>query len=108
MREMGRLGGRRRLQTLTPRRRREIARKASLARWGKTSTKTTSNFAAELRWLSEHRAAFLGRWVALDGSRLVASGSSAKEVYLAARRAGVQVPFVEQLQNPHELPFGGW
>lgn len=108
MREMGRLGGRRRMYTLTPQRRREIARNASLARWGKTSAKATGNFAAELRWLSQHRGEYLGQWVALDGSRLLAAGSSAREVYLAARRAGVRVPFVEQVQHLEELPFGGW
>ena len=40
--------------------------------------------------------------------RLVASGSNAREVYLAARRAGIRVPFVEQILRPDELPFGGW
>lgn len=108
MSEMGRLGGKRRMQTLTSQRRREIARKASLARWAKASPKATKNFGAELGWLSQHRGEYVGQWVALDGARLVASGSSAKEVYLAARRAGVTVPFVEQVQPPDELPCGGW
>jgi hypothetical protein len=110
MSEMGRLGGKRRMQTLTSQRRREIARKAGLARWAKTSSNAAghSGFSAELGWLSQHREEYLGQWVALDGGRLVASGSSAKQVYLAARRAGVTVPFVEQVQPPDDLPFGGW
>jgi hypothetical protein len=108
MSEMGRLGGKRRMQTLTSQRRREIARKAGLARWAKVSPKTASHFGAELGWLSRHREEYLGQWVALDGARLVASGSSAREVYLAARRAGVMVPFVDQVQPPDDLPFGGW
>jgi hypothetical protein len=96
------------MHTLTPQRRREIARKAGLARWAKTSAETGGNFAAELRWLSRHRQKYLGQWVALDGSRFVAAGSSVRKVYLAARRVGVKVPFVEQVPRPDELPFGGW
>ncbi len=104
---MGRWGGKRRVQTLISQRRREIARKAGLARWATTSPKAATRFGAELGWLSQYREEYLGRWVALDGARLVASGSSAREVYLAALSVGVTVPFVEQVQPPDELPFGG-
>ena len=113
MREMGRLGGKRRMATLTPERRRQIARMAALARWAskrsvKTSSSEAGSFANELRWLAQHKDQYLGKWVALEGNRLLASGASAREVYLAARRAGVQVPFVEQVQPLDNLPFGGW
>jgi general stress protein YciG len=37
--ELGRQGGKKRSQNLTPERRREIARKAALARWSKSSKK---------------------------------------------------------------------
>ena len=96
---------------ITPERRRQIAKKAALARWAKVrrghAPAERNTFASELRWLAEHKDQYLGRWVALDGDRLVASGASAREVYLAARRAGVRVPFVEQVQAPDDLPFGG-
>ena len=62
----------------------------------------------ELRWLKEHRHEYIGQWVALDGARLLAHGTNAREVFRAAREAGVKAPFVEQILPADELPFGGW
>ncbi len=113
MREMGRAGGRRRTETLSVEQRRAIARTASLARWRRArsvpaSITSADGFAQSLRWLSSHRKRYAGKWVALAGDRLIASGSSALEVYQAARSAGVTIPFVEQVRPMEELPFGGW
>ena len=113
MREMGRLGGKRRTKTLSAARRRAIARKAGLTRWAKVSsakrpTASAHDFAGEIQWLSRRRKRYVGKWVALDGDRLIAAGSHAKEVYQAARRAGVEVPFVEQIRPADKLPFAGW
>ncbi len=62
----------------------------------------------ELRWLKEHRHEYPEQWVALDGDRLVGHGPNAREVYAAARAAGVKSPFVEFISAADELPFGGW
>ena len=62
----------------------------------------------ELRWLREHRAEYASHWVALDGERLIASGTDAREVFTAARRSGVTRPLVVQVEPPDALPFGGW
>ena len=48
-----------------------------------------------LRLLDEHREEYSGQWVTLDGDRLIASGSTAKEVYSKAKAEGVEIPFVE-------------
>ncbi len=64
--------------------------------------------ANEIRWLREHREAYAGQWVALDGDRLIASGADAKEVFAAARRSGVARPLIVQVESGHELPFSGW
>ena len=40
-----------------------------------------------------------GQWIALDGDRLITSGSSAKEVYSKAKAEGVEIPFVELVTN---------
>lgn len=62
-----------------------------------------------LRWLDENRQNYLGLWVALDGSRLIASGGSAREVFGRAKALGIDSPFVE-LVTPEEAPpfSGGW
>jgi hypothetical protein len=59
----------------------------------------------ELRWLKEHRREYVGQWVALDGDRLVSHGPDARAVYLAAREAGVEIPFVAHVDPPDPLPF---
>ena len=65
--------------------------------------------AKSLRWLHENREKYSGQWVALGGDRLIASGSTAKEVYSKATAEGVEIPFVEVVTNPEPVPFtGGW
>jgi hypothetical protein len=67
----------------------------------------TNGASKELRWLEEHRHEYIGQWVALDGDRLVAHGTNAREVFQAAREAGVKVPFIEQILPTDDMPFGG-
>ena len=61
----------------------------------------------EFQWLREHGKEYGGHWVALDGDRLVASGTTAKPVVLAARRSGVS-PLIHYVEPLDALPFGGW
>lgn len=62
----------------------------------------------EWQWLAEHQEQYRGQWVALSGDQLIAYGESAREVYLAARRAGVEIPAVIHIPSEPELPFGEW
>ena len=62
----------------------------------------------EQQWLKDHAAEYAGLWVALDGNRLISSGNDGRQVFDEARKAGVRVPFVVQVESPDELPFGGW
>ena len=62
----------------------------------------------ELRWIEEHRAEYVGQWVAVRGDRLLSSGSDGREVYEAARAAGDERPFVTRVEAADELPFAGW
>jgi Family of unknown function (DUF5678) len=62
----------------------------------------------ELRWIEEHRAEYVGQWVAVRGDRLLSSGPNGKEVYEAARAAGDERPFVTKVEPADELPFAGW
>jgi hypothetical protein len=66
------------------------------------------NLSRELQWLATHRHEYLGQWVALEGDRLLAHGTNAREVFQQARQAGVASPFIEQILPIDELPFGGW
>jgi hypothetical protein len=62
----------------------------------------------EMRWLSEHQAAYAGQWVALDAERLLSHGTDARQVYAEAHAAGVAVPFVAYIEAPDECQWGGW
>ena len=62
----------------------------------------------EQAWLTQHHAAYAGAWVALQGARLVACGSSAQQVLDAARSDGYDQPLVVHIPGEPPLPFGGW
>lgn len=66
------------------------------------------DFRLEQQWIEKNRAVFGGMWVALCGDYLIASGTSAKEVYLRAKDAGVRSPLVTRVEPVDEAPFGGW
>ena len=63
---------------------------------------------AEHVWLQQHEAEYRGAWVALEGSELIASGPTLKEVMETARKLGHPHPLVHRIPNEPELPFGGW
>ena len=65
--------------------------------------------AKSLKWLHDNRQTYSGQWVALDGDRLIANGSTAKEVYSKAKAQDVEIPFVELVTDREPGPFtGGW
>ena len=55
-----------------------------------------------MRWIKERGAEYAGRWVALDGDRLIASGQTEAEVASAARADGAYLPLVIYLPRPDE------
>ena len=61
-----------------------------------------------MRWIKEHGAEYAGRWVALDGDRLIVSGRTEGEVASAARADGAYLPLVIYLprqDEPDEIGF---
>ena len=67
-----------------------------------------AEFAAEwertLFWLEQNKNDYAGRWVALDGDRLLVTGNSAREVYAALKTAGISGSFVTRVEHPDDLP----
>ena len=60
----------------------------------------------ERLWLAANWHKYLGRWIALDGDRLLAVGTCSREVF--AEVAGhTPAPLVIQVVE-HEMPFAGW
>jgi hypothetical protein len=62
----------------------------------------------EQQWIARNGAQYKGEWVALDGDRLVGHGENAMEIYNRARAQGVISPYLVEIPQEEELPFGGW
>src|SRR5882672_9302648 len=61
----------------------------------------------EMQWLAENRIQYVGQWVVVEGDRLIAHGPNSREVFQAAKQAGIEVPFLVQVEPEDQLPFGG-
>ncbi|MGH9831057.1 MAG: DUF5678 domain-containing protein [Blastocatellia bacterium] len=59
-------------------------------------------------WLKAHREEYAGRYVALDGDRLVGNGATIREAHDEARRQGIEHPFLTHISSANDAPFGGW
>jgi hypothetical protein len=64
-------------------------------------------FQLALKWIEENRKNFDGKFVVLDGDKLVACGDDSKTVYAEARAKGYKSPFLKRIKA-EVLPFGGW
>lgn len=62
----------------------------------------------EYNWLNEHAREYAGRWVALDGDRLIACGDKGAEVFAEAKAKGVDRPFLVHVEDPDGPPFAGF
>jgi hypothetical protein len=63
----------------------------------------------EYQWIKEHGGAYAGQWIALEGDKLFAHGSTAREVLNEAKKAGAKFPFIAKMDSPEDLYFtGGW
>ncbi len=67
----------------------------------------TEKFHLAMRWIDENREKYLGKWVCLDGDKLISSGIEAKEVFAEAKAKGIKIPFIEQVRKEETSPFWG-
>jgi hypothetical protein len=64
---------------------------------------------AEMTWASHPDAQFIGKWVVLQGDRVVASGSDPKQIYEDVRANGDSSPFLIFVSRDEQEPFAcGW
>lgn len=66
--------------------------------------KTTSeiDFSQTEEWLAQNSRAYIGKWVVLDGGRLIGFGDDPRPIVAKARAEGVSAPFVEFIQDDSE------
>jgi len=67
---------------------------------------SNERFHQEMKWLTENGHKFSGRWVALEGERLLAFGSTSREVF--SKVADLPQPPLVIRIDEDELPFAGW
>jgi len=63
------------------------------------------DISAEQIWIHEHRDEYAGQWVALKGDQLVHHSTNAKEVFAAAKAAGVLETLVVLVEPRRDHPF---
>jgi Family of unknown function (DUF5678) len=69
----------------------------------------SSDRSAELAWAANPDAAFAGKWVVLQGSEIIASGSDPKQLYEEARKKGESSTFLIFVAREEDQPFAdGW
>ena len=66
------------------------------------------SFFREQQWVEKHRGEYAGKWVALEGERLLGAGESARDVFQQAVDAGAKSPLVVKIDAADQPPFAGW
>ena len=64
---------------------------------------------AEMAWAASPDMQFIGKWVVLEGSQVVASGPNPIRLYEDVREKGISSPFLIFVSPHDHEPFaGGW
>jgi Arc/MetJ-type ribon-helix-helix transcriptional regulator len=63
---------------------------------------------ANLEWLHQNRAAYMGEWVALHKGQLIAHGKNGLDVFHAAQSQGVNPPLMHRIVPEESVAWGGW
>jgi hypothetical protein len=98
------------VRTLPPREQEEVLRFAdALQRQAAAKTVPFHDRSREIGWISANRDAYVNRWVALQGDRLIAADEDPLKVYATARAEGIRSPFVVHVLPEDPRPFvPGW
>ena len=76
-------------------------------RTAETVEQQLERFRKAMEWIDEHRAEYLGQWVVLVGDQLISHGFDGHKVDEEAKAAGVEVPFLVQVNEKPEAFMSG-
>ena len=65
----------------------------------------------ELQWLNEHAAEverLQGKWITVEGDKLIAEGDSFDAVYEAVRKKGIEIPSIFPVPPTEDAIFVGF
>lgn len=64
---------------------------------------------SEMNWIKVNRAKYAGQWVVVDGNELISANVDGHKAFVAAKAAGIDVPFLVHVLPEESLPFvPGW
>lgn len=63
--------------------------------------------AERMDWLRKNREKYAGKYVALDGNRLVGTGKNIREAHEQAKENGIKSPFLIRVSGENEVLSGG-
>ena len=66
-----------------------------------------SRYKKARKWLDEHGAEYMNKWVCLEGDQLIAVDDDGRTIYQKAKEAGIEIPFIHHIVD-ESVPFGGW
>ena len=90
----------------------ELSKVIAAEKQAKREKKETLNWRLERykkarKWLDEHSAEYMNKWVCLEGDKLIAVDDDGRTVYQTAKDAGIEIPFIHHIVD-ESMPFGGW
>jgi hypothetical protein len=59
-------------------------------------------------WLSKNQHNYIGKWVALDGDKLIAASKNPNELVKKVKQLGIKNPFVQFIEDKSKSFIGGW
>lgn len=65
----------------------------------------------EMQWLKDHPAeleSLQGKWIAIEGDKLIAQGDAFQAVYEATKEKGIEVPFIFLVPPKEDAVFVGF
>ena len=66
------------------------------------------DFAESREWIKDNAQKYAGKWIVLDGAKFLGSGENPVPIVEKARREGVQIPFVQFIEDDSKPFMGGW
>ena len=59
------------------------------------------------KWLDEHEAEYMNKWVCLEGDKLIAVDDDGRTIYQKAIEAGIESPFIHHIVEEPKFFYGG-
>jgi hypothetical protein len=70
--------------------------------------KTKVDLSLSRKWLAENQHNYIGKWVVLDGDKLIAASENPSELVKKVKELGIKNPFIQFIEDKSKPFIGGW